>query len=209
MTYKPLEMPEVLVLHHADTPWARWQQAIHSSGIINAPYSIRSMTDTYLGNQSEANKDRLSHIGFNADHLFIEDTLDIQNNGVYAVIHSQVLSSTPHTTWTFTGERVTGLIAAVYNRERLEQRAGIMSSSTTMMQALRRNVGIVGVIMKPLEVLAGRKFPDAERIRHEVSSGCDGPFDVESNVYYHRQQFRKSLIHLEGLRQAIQQRRKN
>jgi hypothetical protein len=62
-------------------------------------------------------------------------------------------------------------------------------------------------IKKGLGWLAGREFPDADRIRHEVSSGCDGPFDVESNVHYHRQEFRKSLIHLEGLRQAIQQRR--
>lgn len=57
--------------------------------------------------------------------------------------------------------------------------------------------------------LAGKEFPDAERIREEVSSGCDGPFDVENNVYHRRQDFRSSLVRLEGLREAIQRRRNN
>ena len=254
MTYKPLEMPEVVVLHHTDTPWARWQQAIHSSGIINVPYSVRSMTDTYLGERDEVREEQIRRIGFNADHLFIEDTLDRQNDGVDTIIHSQGFSSAPHTTWSFAGDRVTGLItAAGYNRARLELNSGIDSSSTKQEQ--RRYVGIAVIIMKPMELLAGRNYPempdgygddladeqhrvkmrteyvadifrlkgvknglgwlagkdypDADRIRDEISSGCVGPFDVEYNVRYHRREFGKSLLRLEGLRQAIQQRRKN
>lgn len=59
--------------------------------------------------------------------------------------------------------------------------------------------------LRPVEFVAGQDYPDAQQIRHDATSDGATASEVDMSVVYERRQFVANLVHLSGLRKAIQQ----
>lgn len=114
-----LQMPEVVVVHRPNTSGADIIKAIQSTGIINAPFSLRTYVDKHP-DHNEYNA-RLREAAFKATHLLLDDALYyVDAHDTNRAELSQGFSSAPHTSWLFEGDSVTSLIAtAGCNRDQL------------------------------------------------------------------------------------------
>ena len=101
VAYRPIKMPEVVVVHGTNASGNDIFKAIKSTG-IKAPYSIRTFVDKHP--DVNGYNERLREFAFKASHLFIEQELYfLMTSDASTAERGQKTSSAPHDAWLFQG----------------------------------------------------------------------------------------------------------